>query len=96
MYIISSFSLYKSKFEECTAGYWGGGAYLERFYSPTSENKECVSGCSFTKCNATTQNDGGMGIYSPPTEFKMQNTIFISCYLENLDCCKGKSIFRFI
>jgi len=77
-YNVGSPQLLRSKFIECSAGISGGGAYIREFKSP-SGNKECVSGCYFTKCIATRNDGGGIEIFAPPSEFKMQNTIFISC-----------------
>jgi len=51
----------------------------------------CISGCYFTKCNSTNFSGGGIYILSPPTEFKMQNTIFISC---NAKSCGGGFVYH--
>jgi len=81
LYGVGTVELINSKFEECKTGSWGGGTYIERFSSPKSEDgtvKNCISGCYFTKCNGWS--GGGILISSPPADFKMQNTIFISCH----------------
>jgi len=72
----------RSIFEECNSSNSQGGCmYLKSFQAPTlSTNKNYISGCSLTKCNSTGSSGGGIFIWSPPAEFKMQNTIFISCH----------------
>jgi len=80
----------RNKVEECTAGGWGGGIYMNSFKTPTVENKECISGCTFTKCKTTTQNGGGIEILIPPISFKIQNTILVDCYAGN---CGGAYCF---
>jgi len=67
-------------FNSCSAQVDGGGALFGNCnVTCLSSGQPCISGCFFTNCNATTWNGGGIYIRYPPTEFKMQNTIFISC-----------------
>jgi len=82
LYNLNIVELYKCKIEECTSNSGsGGGVLLYTFQAPSeSSNKYCISGCSFNKCNSTNLYGGGIFIWSPPAEFKMQNTIFISCH----------------
>jgi len=69
----------KNTFSYCESNNHGGGFYVVNFNLSNTTNDPCISGCSFTKCNSISSSGGGIGILSPPTEFKMQNAIFISC-----------------
>jgi len=73
----------------------GGGFYLNSFNISCDSNDPCISGCSFTKCNCGNVG-GGICIVSPPTEFKMQNTIFISCKASNQRGGGGGMYFEII
>jgi len=82
-YIETCMKCSKNTFINCKSNDRGGGFFLQNFNITCNSNNPCISGCSFTKCKAETYYGGGIYIYYPPAEFKMQNTIFISCHANN-------------